>query len=203
MRLAKPTTLVNSSRLKPPYVGSYGRFSDSPPHIIPTKPPPNPKTECLPNRDSTIYESIYGIEGCESIFRGTLRYGGFSKLLYGIKKLGLMGDEATGSEDWAGVIRSLVEKKGYKNIVECLKAEAGYTESEAMDVVRCLVYLDYEKESVTKPNSIIESFSSLLESKLTLHPDERDLVLMHHDIVGVFEDRQEQVSERASEASEP
>jgi len=199
MRLAKPTTLVNSSRLKPPYVGSYGRFSDSPPHIIPTKPPPNPKTECLPNRDSTIYESIYGIEGCESIFRGTLRYGGFSKLLYGIKKLGLMGDEATGSEDWAGVIRSLVEKKGYKNIVECLKAEAGYTESEAMDVVRCLVYLDYEKESVTKPNSIIESFSSLLESKLTLHPDERDLVLMHHDIVGVFEDRQEQVSERASE----
>jgi len=81
------------------------------------------RIECLPNRDSTIYKDIYGIKDADSIFRGTLRYGGFSKIMYGFKKLGLMNEEECGSTDWAGVIRGLVERKGYKNIGECIQKE--------------------------------------------------------------------------------
>ena len=39
--------------------------------------------ECLPNRDSLVYADKYGIQSASSIFRGTLRYGGFSELLHG------------------------------------------------------------------------------------------------------------------------
>lgn len=39
--------------------------------------------ECLPNRDSLIYGDKYGIQSASSIFRGTLRYFGFSELLHG------------------------------------------------------------------------------------------------------------------------
>lgn len=39
--------------------------------------------ECLPNRDSLVYGEKYGIQSASSIFRGTLRYFGFSELLHG------------------------------------------------------------------------------------------------------------------------
>ena len=77
---------------------------------LPHNPWQTLRIECLPNRDSTIYKDIYNIEGCDSIFRGTLRYGGFSKIMYGFKKLGLMVEEPCGGGggDWAGVIRDLI-----------------------------------------------------------------------------------------------
>ena len=49
--------------------------------------------ECLPNRDSTIYSSLYGIEDAHTVFRGTLRFRGFSELMGGLARLGLF-DEA-------------------------------------------------------------------------------------------------------------
>ena len=39
--------------------------------------------ECIPNRDSLVYGEKYGIESAATIFRGTLRYQGFSSLLHG------------------------------------------------------------------------------------------------------------------------
>ncbi|CEM06717.1 unnamed protein product [Vitrella brassicaformis CCMP3155] len=46
--------------------------------------------EMLPNRDSISYESLYEIESIPTIIRGTLRYRGFSDILAGCVKLGLM-----------------------------------------------------------------------------------------------------------------
>lgn len=47
--------------------------------------------ECLANRDSLSYAPLYGIaETANSVYRGTLRYGGFSYLMGAIVKLGLI-----------------------------------------------------------------------------------------------------------------
>lgn len=35
--------------------------------------------EGFPNRDSTTYAKLYGIEDANTIFRGTIRYTGFSQ----------------------------------------------------------------------------------------------------------------------------
>jgi len=48
--------------------------------------------ECYPNRDSTIYSSLYGIEDAHTVFRGTLRYRGFSELMGGLSRLGLLNE---------------------------------------------------------------------------------------------------------------
>ena len=46
--------------------------------------------EVLPNRDSLNYENTYGIANVSTLFRGTLRYGGFSSLMYVFKNMGLL-----------------------------------------------------------------------------------------------------------------
>ena len=72
-----------------------------------------------------------------------------------------------------------------------MSLQAQYSAEDAKEVVDCLIFLGYSGESVTQPNSVVGSFSDLLEKKLTLESYERDVVLMHHDIVGDFGDREE------------
>jgi alpha-aminoadipic semialdehyde synthase len=46
--------------------------------------------ECLPNRNSLSYGDLYGISNtADTIFRGTLRFAGFSNLMYQLRQLGL------------------------------------------------------------------------------------------------------------------
>lgn len=51
--------------------------------------------ESLPNRDSLVYGEKYGIQNARTIFRGTLRYHGFSALLHVLKNMGLLDDIKT------------------------------------------------------------------------------------------------------------
>ena len=43
-----------------------------------------------PNRDSTIYSELYGINSAHTILRGTLRYKGYTDSIRGLVKLGLL-----------------------------------------------------------------------------------------------------------------
>lgn len=46
--------------------------------------------EGFPNRDSTLYKELYGIHNANTIFRGTLRFRGFSDTLQALQILGLI-----------------------------------------------------------------------------------------------------------------
>merc|ERR1719193_1805148 len=46
--------------------------------------------EGYPNRDSTIYSELYGINEASTILRGTLRYKGYVDAIKGLVKLGLL-----------------------------------------------------------------------------------------------------------------
>ncbi|GKV03738.1 hypothetical protein SLEP1_g15988 [Rubroshorea leprosula] len=51
--------------------------------------------ECFPNRNSLVYGKVYGIEDeASTIFRGTLRYEGFSEIMGTLTKIGLFNSEA-------------------------------------------------------------------------------------------------------------
>ncbi|XP_034033206.1 alpha-aminoadipic semialdehyde synthase, mitochondrial isoform X2 [Thalassophryne amazonica] len=49
--------------------------------------------EGFPNRDSTKYVELYGIETAHTVIRGTLRFKGFSKAMSSLVKLGLIDSE--------------------------------------------------------------------------------------------------------------
>lgn len=46
--------------------------------------------EGFPNRDSTKYAKLYGIEDAHTIFRGTLRYKGFAECMTALQLFGLV-----------------------------------------------------------------------------------------------------------------
>ena len=45
-----------------------------------------------PNRNSVPYKQVYGLEGCSTVIRGTIRYQGFCEILAGFNDLGLLED---------------------------------------------------------------------------------------------------------------
>lgn len=49
--------------------------------------------EGYPNRDSVKYKSLYRLNDCEKLVRGTLRYYGFSMTLNSMKALNLLDNE--------------------------------------------------------------------------------------------------------------
>ncbi|KAA3671446.1 alpha-aminoadipic semialdehyde synthase [Paragonimus westermani] len=46
--------------------------------------------EGYPNRDSTRYIDLYGLQGCHTVIRGTLRYGGYTNAVSVLLQLGLL-----------------------------------------------------------------------------------------------------------------
>nr|XP_023694257.1 alpha-aminoadipic semialdehyde synthase, mitochondrial-like [Paramormyrops kingsleyae] len=71
--------------------------------------------EGLPNRDSTTYARLYGIESAHTVLRGSLRYRGFSGAISGFVKLGLIttdpfpaGDSSNRPASWKDLISHLI-----------------------------------------------------------------------------------------------
>lgn len=46
--------------------------------------------EGFPNRDSTVYKELYGINHATTVLRGTLRFKGYSDTIQGMQLLGLI-----------------------------------------------------------------------------------------------------------------
>uniref|UniRef100_A0A7S2IIT5 Saccharopine dehydrogenase (NAD(+), L-glutamate-forming) n=1 Tax=Helicotheca tamesis TaxID=374047 RepID=A0A7S2IIT5_9STRA len=151
---------------------------------------PSFNLECLPNRDCLPYGDRYGIQNAESIFRGTLRYYGFSSLLNVFRNMGLLDKIDTGGSTWGSTLHKLQKMKGdFKDSKSFLVACSGGDEALAMRAATCLKSLGITTEStVSKPSSIVGSFCDVLEEKLKFEEHERDMVLMHHGIEAAFED---------------
>jgi len=149
---------------------------------------PTMNLECLPNRDSLIYRDLYDIQEADTVFRGTIRFKGFSQLMYGIKKLGLLEDAPCDSDNWAGVVQGMLAKGGAASVEEFVAKHC--PKSDAQSIADCLNWLGMNGADlkVAHPGSAIKSFCALLESRLLFEGDERDMVLMHHDIRAEFPD---------------
>lgn len=65
---------------------------------------PTMRLESLPNRDSLMYKDLYGINDAHSICRGTLRYEGWSNVMYALKVLGLFDMTESGCASWGELV---------------------------------------------------------------------------------------------------
>jgi saccharopine dehydrogenase-like NADP-dependent oxidoreductase len=139
---------------------------------------PTLSLEHLPNRDSLPYGDIYGISDASQIYRGTLRYAGWSLLMEDFRKIGLTtvgaaeerGDLPT---TW-GDLMSVVHSQG---------------EKASPEAQRCLQWLGcYSDAPVTDRSSILNAFCALLQEKLAYEEGERDMVLMQHEFGITYDD---------------
>lgn len=144
--------------------------------------------ECIPNRDSLAYEGVYNIPGIRSIFRGTLRYRGFSSMMNVFRNMGLFSTDRAHCKTWEDLLHNLrMHRGGFSSLRDFVEACADDDRDLAMRVMEAIEWLDLK--SPTAPDSdVVDAFCTLLESKLHYDHGERDMVVMHHRIEAEFED---------------
>jgi alpha-aminoadipic semialdehyde synthase len=153
---------------------------------------PDLHLECLPNRDSLLYEKVYGIESASTIFRGTLRYRGFSRLMHIFQNMGLFETVAPiGDRTWGDVLKTLrMQRGGFEHLEDFLLACAEDDMDDAALASKCLVWLGMTGATKIKnpSGSVVDQFCDVLEQKLQYRAGERDMVVMYHAIGVEFED---------------
>ncbi|XP_028782509.1 alpha-aminoadipic semialdehyde synthase-like isoform X2 [Neltuma alba] len=173
--------------------------------------------ECLPNRNSLVYGDLYGIGSeASTIFRGTLRYEGFSKIMGTLSRIGFFNQEAhpflkngtrptfraflfellkISSEDPTG---SLI---GEKNIVKRILS-LGHCKEQgtASKTAKTIIFLGLHEETEI-PVSCQSAFDVIclrMEERLAYSSTEQDMVLLHHEVEIEFPDSQQTESHRAT-----
>ncbi|KAK8864339.1 hypothetical protein IAR55_001586 [Kwoniella newhampshirensis] len=155
--------------------------------------------EGLANRDSMPYAYKYGlgpIDSLTNLFRGTLRYRGFSTLLDSFRKLGLLRSDPLKSppQTWDQMLLSSAGRElGVREELRCrdigsvLRDLVGAKQAdETHDALRCFGLLPGDQSSPRVPMPLlsqptnVDLFAHLLSKKLAYSPGERDTCLLHH-----------------------
>ncbi|TXT10844.1 hypothetical protein VHUM_02349 [Vanrija humicola] len=154
--------------------------------------------EGLANRDSMPYAEKYGLPPASELrdlFRGTLRYQGFSTLLDSFRRLGLLGKNPLASpvESWEGFLAaSMSQTLGAtvkeRDLLPAIKDVLGSKSYE--EAVMALEWFSLLPPNMTNPpvaapaipkqNTPIDLFATLLSKKLAYAPGEHDTCLLHH-----------------------
>jgi saccharopine dehydrogenase-like NADP-dependent oxidoreductase len=140
------------------------------------------RLEVYANRDSTAYVHLYGIEGVETMFRGTLRWPGWCETLDAARRLGLLE----------------IDERDYPAGTTCaafvetlLGAGAGTARTRAAEslglppdapVIERLAWtgLFSERPIGMTRGSPLDVLCTLLQARMGYTPGERDLVVLTH-----------------------
>merc|ERR1712008_1850 len=146
--------------------------------------------EGYPNRDSTIYGDLYGIREAHTILRGTLRYKGYTDVVKGLVRMGLLspdqnpalhpqGPEITWRQLMCKLLGLPSDTIFYDNLLEMISERIGSaSRTNALAQMGLL-----SEEKVEKLGSPLDTISNHLASTLSYGPSERDMILMRHDVL--------------------
>ncbi|XP_053525944.1 alpha-aminoadipic semialdehyde synthase, mitochondrial isoform X4 [Artibeus jamaicensis] len=146
---------------------------------------PGLNLEGYPNRDSTKYAELYGIQSAHTLLRGTLRYKGYAKALNGFVKLGLINRDAFPALrpeakplTWKELLCDLVgispfSKHDVLREVVLKKLGGDSTQLEAAERLGLL-----GDEQVPRAESVVDALSKHLAMKLSYGPGEKDMIVM-------------------------
>ncbi|PSS02071.1 Saccharopine dehydrogenase, partial [Actinidia chinensis var. chinensis] len=163
--------------------------------------------ECLPNRNSLVYGDLYGI-GHEAltIFRGTLRYEGFSEIMGTLARIGFFNTEVhpiLENEKRPTYVSLLLELLGSQNqnlagnlmregdVMEKIFA-LGFCKEQgtAAKTAKTIIFLGLHEETEIPPScrSAFEVICLRMEERLAYSSTEQDMVLLHHEVEVDFPD---------------
>lgn len=173
--------------------------------------------ECLPNRNSLTYGELYGIgHEASTIFRGTLRYEGFSEIMGTLARMGYFNTEAHPSlkhekrPTFEAFLLELLRAKS-KSTDGTIMREADIAEriselglckdsGSAVKTAKTIIFLGLN-EHTDIPASCRSAFdvSCLrMEERLAYSSMEQDMVLLHHEVEIDFPDGRPAENHRAT-----
>lgn len=160
--------------------------------------------DVYPNRDSVSYKEIYGIPEAITMYRGTFRYPGWCEALDAIKTLALISPEKidmTGMS-YREMVLSRIEQLSGKNHTETEPGtEIRSITAEFLGLPGNAAVLDtlewlglFSPEAMNRGlDSTFEVVSDLMISKMSLGPEERDMVAMQHTFLAAYSDGRKEV----------
>ncbi|UJR16111.1 hypothetical protein I4U23_003023 [Adineta vaga] len=144
--------------------------------------------ECYPNRDSTTYIESLQLDTVHTILRGTLRYKGFCRNALGLIRLGLLSDQPHSSlqskDDlaWKDFMCDLMNLKRDTpiNTLRSALFEKLQDENQVQTIEQLGLLSD--DTVVEKRSTPLDTLSIWLAKRLAYGPNERDIVILHHQV---------------------
>lgn len=132
-----------------------------------------------PNRDSLSYMPLYRLEDCQDFLRTTLRYPAYCKGWNAIVQLQLADDQVTYSFAQTSV-HDFVQQHLAKHQLEWLWKDL----LRDAELGLLLEYLGLMSDDIIplQSGTAADVLQWLLETKLVLHPSDKDMIVMLHEI---------------------
>lgn len=141
--------------------------------------------ESYPNRDSLKYRELYGLYGAETILRGTLRRPGFCPSWHAFVQLGLTDDtypvRNVENMTYAEFTRSYLPYSKDDLLTNFSRYIGVDISSEIMQRIKWLGLFD-EKPIGLKKATPAQVMQHLLESKWQASPEDKDMIVMQHQL---------------------
>ncbi|XP_050705954.1 alpha-aminoadipic semialdehyde synthase, mitochondrial-like [Eriocheir sinensis] len=155
--------------------------------------------EGFANRDSTLYKELYNINDASTVIRGTLRYRGYSDLVLGMVKLGLLNTEAHpmlhphGPDvTWKQFICSLIHQLDSSIFEDNFKQLVA--EAVGVEVMKGLDQLGLLSDHlIRKVETPLDTVSMYLAHRLRFESGESDLVVLRHEVTALWPDGKQEV----------
>ena len=150
--------------------------------------------EGYPNRDSLIYVDVYGLDGIETMFRGTLRYPGWCACLKKVVDLGLLDEtpvtypHGTTFAQWiAGFIKAKSTDRLREQVARHLNLEV---KSNVLDRFEWLGLFSNDPLTITgQQTTALDILAARLDAKMPYKKGERDMLVLLHRFVARFPGR--------------
>ncbi len=153
-----------------------------------------PDLEAYPNRNALPYKEKYQLENAETVFRGTLRYPGWSETLKGITELGWLSEEERefGDITYRDLTKELIDsgKELKEDVAEYLNLPK---DSSVIENIEWLGLLDDEEVTIDK-GGLIDVVVERMNEKMSYQEGERDIVILHHIFEVSFPEKREEIT---------
>ncbi len=153
--------------------------------------------EAYPNRDSISYIEVYGLQGVQTMYRGTLRNTGWCDCMYNFGKLGLLSlDEVeVKGKTYALFMRDLVGASPNDDLRTATARKLGIPK-DSLPIMNLEWLGMYSDRAFTVQRiSPLDAMGELMYEKLSFRPGERDMIVLVHNFRAEFPDgRREQIA---------
>jgi saccharopine dehydrogenase (NADP+, L-glutamate forming) len=140
--------------------------------------------EGYPNRDSIMYVEKYGLDGIQTLVRGTLRGEGFCAGWDALVQLGCVRDDVSmawpAGCSWADWLRSFVPAQWAEEGLESAVRRVTHCSEETLNRLKWLGLFDDQSGPQITNGTPAQIIQALLEVKWELKPKDRDMIVMWH-----------------------
>lgn len=146
--------------------------------------------EAYPNRDSVSYQSVYGLEGIATLFRGTLRNMGWCDCIYNYRQQGLLELDPIEVKDrtYAELMRDHLGAAAGEDLRAAFARKAGLPVDSLPAWNLHWLGMFSDRKVKGEQTTMLDAMGDLMFEKLAFKPGELDLIVLFHDFQAVFPD---------------